>query len=53
VINPAGKCVIIDATSDIVQNPAKHPKWTVLGGSTCPPSASSSGAGFGLFWLPF
>ncbi len=44
--NPDGHCVMLPATSDIVEHPDKHPKWHVLGGA-CPtptPSATESRA---------
>ena len=34
-LNPAGHCVMLPETSDIIRHPEKHPNWHVIGGQ-CP-----------------
>ncbi len=36
--NPDGHCVMLPATSDIVEQPEKHPGWQLLGGDCATPS---------------
>ena len=36
--NPDGHCVMLPATSDIVEQPEKHPGWHLLGGDCATPS---------------
>jgi hypothetical protein len=40
--NPDGHCVMLPATSDIVEQPEKHPDWHVLGGDCATPSPGGS-----------
>jgi hypothetical protein len=42
--NPDGHCVMLPATSDIVEQPEKHPDWHLLGGDCATPSPGGSSA---------
>jgi hypothetical protein len=40
--NPDGHCVMLPPTSDIVEQPDKHPDWQLLGGDCATPSPGGS-----------